>query len=144
MTVEEGKNKRPDPSAKPTPSIVIKVCDLFKETFKEHGKNNPVLVKKLIDFINHKKDNPLLPFGKVDKGVIDFDSYLKNVKHAHLNLDVSIWYSVTGKDPRELRLYALLTHDQSGTGEPSKINIQKNIAKKMSNQQFVDFNPKNL
>jgi hypothetical protein len=143
MTIEEGKNKKQvEPSSIPTTSVVIKVCDLFKETFKEHGKNNPVLVRKLIDFINHKKDNPLLPFGKVDKGIID--SYIPSVKHAHLNLDVSVWYSITGKDPRELKLYALLTHEQSGTGEPPKRNIQQNVSKKMSNQQFVDFNPKNL
>lgn len=143
MTVEEGKNKKlPEPAAaKPTMGIVIKVCDLFKETFKEHGKNNPVLVKKLIDFINFKKDNPLLPFGKSDKPDI---THIPGIKHVHLNLDVSLWYSITGKDPRELKLYALLTHDQSGTGMPAKINIQKNVATKMSNQQFVDFNPKDL
>lgn len=152
MNVSEGKNKNlkspaPAPAAMPPGTMVVKTCELFNETFKEHAKQNRQLISKLIEFINFKKDNPTKLY-KVDKSDSNigsvYDSVIPGIRHAHLTHDISVWYKISGMNPRELKLYALLTHDESGTGEPVKKNVARGMAKRMSGQTFHDIEPGKL
>ena len=45
-----------------------------------------------------------------------------------------MFYSVDGRDPTVIKLYGVFDHKQSGTGTPSNINRQKNLAKQLGNQ----------
>ena len=56
------------------------------------------------------------------------------MRKVHLTFDISLWYTISGVTPRVIILYAVLTHDESGTGQPEKIPKQKSVAKKMASQ----------
>jgi hypothetical protein len=56
------------------------------------------------------------------------------LRHVHLTRDFSLFYSVDGRDPTVIKLYGVFDHKQSGTGTPSNINRQKNLAKQLGNQ----------
>ena len=111
---------------------------MFKETFGNH----PETLTKIVDFMRLKKENPLAAFGSNDTQ-INKDSplslHISKLKHCNLSGDLRLFYTISGKDPTIFKLYAVLTHDESGTGQPSNIKRQKNISKQMSNQAFEPF-----
>lgn len=91
------------------------------------------------DFRQFKSANPLAAYGKSDKSSAsdgNFNQEVPKIRHAHLTHDVSIWYTISGKNPNIIRLYGVFSHDESGTGQPPARNVQRKLAKKMAKQQF--------
>jgi hypothetical protein len=139
--VAEAKKKQPTTNPRPTlpaphPLVVVETCPLFDQTFSRHIVDNDQLRRKLDEFIAFKKNTPLARFGGSDKGDtgVIFDREVPGIKHAHLTFDLSIWYTLTGSNPKSLRLYAIMSHDESGTGQPVKVPVMKNVAKRMAGQ----------
>ena len=120
-------------------NLVVKKSRLFDQTLAE--KLNDRLASRLSDFINSKTNNPLQQFGSSDKpftsrGIFANTIPNETLLHAHLTHDVSIIYSLSGKDPKILKLYGLFTHDEMGTGQPANIKKQKQTASRISNTGF--------
>lgn len=124
---QSGQQKAPD--------VVIRTCPLFKESYAEKSKGNPVLEQKLVEFRRSKLANKLQPFGSSDKPFKSFGVF-EGLRHAHLNADVSIVYSIHGSNPSIIDLYGLFSHDELGTGQPVNIKRQKSMDKKFSSQTF--------
>jgi len=116
--------------------VQILVCPLFKET-SEVKLRNSSLKNKFESFLQTKKANPMQPFGSSDKPYISGAFYSKEVpgiRHAHLTFDISVAYTISGSNPTVIKLYAMLTHDEGGTGQPPNIRKQKAMAKQLGNQ----------
>lgn len=136
----ESKKDRKDAIQPAGPTMITQTCELFDQTYAEHSRASSRLASKLADFVNSKRDNPTKPFGKKDYGDSNtggtYDSQVPGIKHAHLTDDISVWYTISGLSPRILRLYAILSHDESGTGMPRSSSRQRGMATRMSNQRF--------
>jgi hypothetical protein len=114
------------------------ICPLFMETFGNHRE----VLKKLDEFIAAKTRDPLAAFGNSDKVFTrgtPIAEVMPKLRKAHLNHDVSILYMISGRDPTVIRLYAVLSHDESGTGQPSNMRVQRNMAKRLAQQTFEPF-----
>ena len=112
--------------------VQVMTCPLFDNTLERHRSK---IEQKLILFIQYKKDNPLKSFGKVDYPFTG-DGPLHGIQHAHLTHDISVFYNLVGRDPRQLRLYGVFTHDESGTGRPGRINLQRQLKTRIDQQPF--------
>jgi hypothetical protein len=118
-------------------AVIFKISPLFKETLTTLATQNPRLIDRIEAFKNFKNQNPLASFGSNDKsskGI--FLKAVPGIKHAHLTRDISIWYTVSGRDPIEIRLYGLFTHKDTGTGEPQNKKRQLSAAEWLKNQPF--------
>ena len=114
-------------------------CPLFRETFGNH----PEVLKKLDAFLAQKSRDPLGAFGNSDKTfakTAPIGEIMAKLRKAHLNHDISILYDIRGRDPIVIRLYAVLSHDESGTGQPANVRIQRNMAQRLSQQTFEPLN----
>lgn len=121
--------------------LIIKNSPLFLDTMaKKLSSGNKKIADRFNEFLKIKKNNPLQPFGKNDypfssgsghhiQGAIPNETLL----HAHLTHDISVVYSLTGKDPKVLKLYGIFTHDEMGTGQPSNTRKQKQFTDRLSN-----------
>lgn len=129
-------------SAQNSPSVLFKRSDLYKQDFHDQFlRFGQRLIDKINEFIKTKTDNPLQPFGSSDK-VFSSDGILKHavpgetMRHAHITHDLSLVYSLVGDKPKVFKMYALKTHDEMGTGQPSSFKRQKNLSTQLSNQKF--------
>jgi len=113
-------------------NVQILTCPLFDETMKKHGK----LTDRLNAFINFKKQNPIAQFGKGDTmlGVPASPYGGLNLRHAHLTRDLSIVYTIEGKNPTIIKLFGIFGHDDLGTGTPMKLKTMSSMANKLHNQ----------
>ncbi len=115
-------------------AITFRRCELYKETYLSRIKPYPQLREKLRQFMEIKRNNPQQQFGKSDKPFLSagfFTQAIPGIRHAHLNLDISVVYKVSGD---VITLYGMFTHDDLGTGQPPNINKQKSIAQRLSNE----------
>jgi mRNA-degrading endonuclease YafQ of YafQ-DinJ toxin-antitoxin module len=110
--------------------VEFKKTKLFDKTFKGY-KNQKVVIDKFKDFTKTKELNPSAQYGASDK---PFVGILAPYKHAHLSNDVSVIYSTSGKDPTVITLYALASHDETGTGQPSSPKLMNQFRSKLDNQ----------
>lgn len=118
-------------------SLQALYSDLFKDTFKAKSVAYPVLKDKLQEFLKFKSENPGRPFGSSDKPLQKpFPDYVPKIMHAHLTKDLSVFYTISGANPTVLKLYGIFSHDDSGTGDTGKKNVQKNVAKRLANADF--------
>jgi hypothetical protein len=123
-----------------TPEVIFKVCPLFNETMSQAlVKGKQKLADRFLMFKNSKAANPLQPFGKSDKpfistGVLKDAVPGETMLHAHLTHDLSILYTLTGSDPKFIKLYAVYGHDEIGTGTPPNIRKQQQAAAKLTSQ----------
>lgn len=121
-------------------AVKFQFCPLFNETFGNHSE----VLNKLNAFMDSKSRDPLAPFGSSDKAFHsegNFSRAVPKLKHAHLTHDISVLYTVSGRDPTIIRLYGIFSHDESGTGQPANIKRQKNLASRLTKQVF-DNNPR--
>lgn len=130
---------KPETAPKP---VAVEKCPLFDSSYVDKVRSNRVLRNKLIDFLIKKTKDPLSPIGYdkplTSKGI--YATALPGIWHAHLNLDVSVWYVYVGGANPSIKLYGLFTHDETGTGQPPKIQKQQAMATKMANQnEFIPF-----
>lgn len=116
------------------PAVIIKECSLFEETMRKHVQN-PAVRKAMAEFIAWKKANPLLPFGSKDRRFAS-SNQLGEYTHAGLTFDVSVVYKISGRNPHVIYLYAVMTHDELGTGQPSNPKAIKSSYTKFQNQTF--------
>lgn len=110
----------------------IFASDLFYET-RNNYKFDVNVLEALLKFIRFKRDNPLSPFGSKDypfKG----DGPLHGLPHAGLTFDVSIVYSISGKNPNVITLYGIFSHDELGTGNPGNQKRMKQAATRIFRQ----------
>ena len=113
-------------------NVVYEICPLFVETINSTKARLPNIIEMVKDFRQFKSANPLAAYGKSDKSSSpdgNFNAEVPKIRHAHLTHDISIWYTISGKNPNVIRLYGIFSHDESGTG-------QRKLAKKMAKQQF--------
>lgn len=113
--------------------VIPRRCSFFNETLKRH----PEISKRLQEFLQFKAENPLARFGSKDEHFTG-DGALKtsSLIHAHLSRDISILYKRHGQNPIYLDLYAILSHQELGTGTPSSPKTQKKMVSKMDSQAF--------
>lgn len=129
--------KKPSlPSDSTPPTVAILICDLFIESYKARS-TVPGVKDRLKEFITQKMANPTAKFGKDDKPFVD----VIPATHAKLTSNISIVYTLSGANPKLIKLYGVFTHDDIGTGQPPNQKRQKNIAAKMSNQTFTQVDP---
>lgn len=118
--------------------VAIIRTPMFVETMEENVKKyGSRIVDGLAEFIKTKMANPTHPYGTSDKANpsgTPLAQVVPKIRHAHLTHDISIFYTISGANPCNLKLFAVLSHDQSGTGQPVNIKRQKSIGKQMSNQ----------
>lgn len=104
------------------------------------------------DFINFKKEHPAngsVPgihagYGDSDKRFRSgghFTNKISGISHAHLTHNISIVYRI---ESGILYLYGLYTHDDIGTGTPSNVNRQNQMATRWSNTNFKELEPSSL
>ena len=141
MPLDEAKNKHvPPPMAKP-PAVEVEflISPLFVETYKQKVQGNPVVAQKFAEFKASKAHNPIQKFGAKDYPIPQGRPLSRDVpglQHAHLTHDLSLFYSVEGRNPTKIKLYGIFGHDEAGTGQPANVNRQKSTAKQMGNQPF--------
>ena len=112
--------------------VRFRQCKLFDETLKKHRSIMP----KLMEFIEFKSENPLGRFGKKDQHFTAGPISDTKVIHCHLSGDISVLYFRSGRDPINIDLVMIGTHDELGTGQPGNNKVQKQVVKAMSDQVF--------
>jgi hypothetical protein len=116
-------------------AVRFRYCPLFAETFARH----PEVESRLKSFIDLKTWSPLQAFGKKDEtfsGGGIFNKTIPGLRHAHLTMDISVLYTIGGRDPTTIDLYGIFTHAESGTGQPSNLKKQRSLAARLANQAF--------
>ena len=122
-----------------TPRMVVSECPLFQETAGRYVRSNPKVLEKYVEFLKSKKENPTEPFGASDKRNTPntpMSLEIPGIKHAHLTHNISVFSTLSGANPSVLRVYAILSHDEAGMGQPVNFKVQKSMAKRMANQNF--------
>lgn len=121
-----------------SPKVIVHTCPEFDSTFKHHAKATQGAVDAVKKFIDHKKVTSLEPYGSKDYPMIKdgpIGRAVAGIKHAHLTQDVSIFYRLSGSgDTRNLHLYGIYSHKESGTGNSSNLKIQQQVGKRLSSQ----------
>lgn len=98
---------------------------------------------KFDEFIASKKQNPLQPFGSKDFPMnpgAPLGRAVPGLMHAHLTQDVSVFYTLHGKQPRYIDIYGVFRHGDIGIGNTANRKTQKKYANKFANQRFSTAN----
>lgn len=120
-------------------SVVFKHSPEYVSTLAKHAINNPALVGKIEEFKRTKMANPMQPFGKNDTRMVadaPLGRAVPGIRHVHLTQDLSLFYTLGGANPHVFNLYGIYSHNESGTGNSQNIKVQKNLGKRLSNQEF--------
>lgn len=113
---------------------------MFIETAKKYLVPGSSLVQSYVNFVKTKVGNPIAAYGSSDKSnPVGTPMALKvpKMRHARLSQDVSIFYTISGSNPSVLRVYALMSHSEAGTGQPPNKKKNASVASKMANQTFA-------
>jgi hypothetical protein len=122
-------------------SVQFLTSPLFKKTYAEKTQAVPGLAAKFTDFVNAKTNNPIQQFGKNDTPMISagpMGRAVPGIKHAHLTQDLSVFYTMGGRNPTMFYLYGIFSHKDSGTGNSPNVKAQKSLGQQMANQQFTN------
>jgi hypothetical protein len=111
---------------------VVLICPLFDVTFEKHKKE---IGDSFNRFIQQKMHNPMSSYSGGD-GPFASDGPLGGIMHARMSADIRLLYTLSGKHPRQLKLYGFFSHEESGTGRPAKIALQKQLKRRIMNQPF--------
>jgi hypothetical protein len=116
--------------------VEIRKSRMFDQTVAEKADQLPNLPAKIQEFLTFKSANPGQPWGKDTPFIAagPLARALPKLRHVHLTRDLSLFYTIGGRDPIMIRLYGVFNHKESGTGTPSNINRQKSLAKQLDNQ----------
>lgn len=114
-----------------TSNVEIWYSSLYLDSIRDKPQS---VVDRLELFIQTKKENPTASFSNRDAPFNSKGPYgrlIPKLRHAHLNLDVSVVYKVEGSKPTILKIFGLWTHDELGTaGNP---RVEKQMATKIKN-----------
>lgn len=120
--------------------VIVARCELFNDTAKQYLIPGSAARKSYDMFLKTKNENPTALHGSVDKfnpAGTPMAMIIPKIRHAHLaGGDLSIFYTILGA-PTVLKLYAVLTHDEAGTGQPLDRKKNKRMGTKMSHQDFI-------
>lgn len=122
-------------------SVQFLMSPLFKKTYAEKTQAVPGLAAKFADFVGTKTQNPIQQFGKSDTAMIatgPLGRAVPGLKHAHLTQDLSVFYTISGRNPTVFNLYGIFGHKDSGTGTSQNIKTQKSLGQQLANQGFTD------
>lgn len=119
--------------------VKFETCALFHESVVAAVRKDKDLIDKIKDFEAFKSKDPMAPYGSTDKmnhpeGI--FATEIPKMRHAHLAHDMSIWYTISGRDPHVIKLYGVFNHDDSGIGQPPNRKKQRSLATRMAHQAF--------
>lgn len=117
----------------------FQICPLFSETLARHKSK---VTDALKQFILTKDKDPMAQFGAKDRH-FSGEGNLQGYIHAGLTNDISLIYKRSGKNPTLIQMFAIMTHDELGTGQPANIKVQKSNNKRFGNQDFTDMPTKN-
>lgn len=109
----------------------ILVSNLFNDTL-DNFRSNTVVLQSVRDFFVHKRATPLEPFGGKDYPFRHGD--LRGIRHAGLTQDISIVYTMSGKNPIDIALYGIFSHTQLGTSHTPDHKRQSRVATTIRNQ----------
>lgn len=112
---------------------------MWEESLANAIKDSPNIIQKIKEFKDFKSKNPLQPFGSSDRGFSStgiYKNYLPKAFKCHLNLDISIIYELSGRNPTIIKLYGVFTHAEMGTGQPENPRVQKNMAKRLAREDI--------
>jgi hypothetical protein len=138
-THKDDKWRMVDPLNENATNVKFYASPLFDRTFAEKSQQYPNLVAKFSEFQRAKTEAPGAPFGGSDTSFIaagPIARVIPKLKHAHLTRDLSVYYTIDGRDPTIIKLYGIFSHQESGTGTPGNINKQKSLSKQLKNQPF--------
>ena len=120
-------------------AVEFLVSPLFVETFRQKISGNTSVAKKFEEFKDFKINNPLQNYGAKDYPMLSqgpIGKAVPGMRHAHLTQDISIFYTIEGRNPTKIKLYGLFSHADSGTGNASNIKRQQTLGKQLKNQTF--------
>lgn len=129
MAKQRNTNDRGAPATTaPTRLVRFVGADTYFETLRKyHKENNDQALAALKNFIEFKRANPLQQAGGKDRPYIG-SGPLSGYIHAGLTRDISIVYTISGRDPHVIKLFGLYTHQDTGTGTPGRPNLSKVMA----------------
>jgi hypothetical protein len=120
--------------------VVFETGPMWEQSLSAAIKDSPNVIKKLKEFQALKASTPMKAFGTNDKPFAPagiFKQYLPKALKAHLTPDISIIYELSGRNPTRIKLYGVFTHAEMGTGQPPNMKIQKNLAKRLANEESL-------
>lgn len=120
-------------------AVRIETCELFTSSVVDATKQDSNIRQLIKDFVDFKSKDPTARYGGKDESLSPQGIYtneIPKIRKAHLTRDMSIWYTISGKDPHVIRLYGVFDHRESGTGTPDNRKKQRTLASRMSNQKF--------
>lgn len=120
------------------PETIFRRCNSYLETYIDKVRPYNSIRSKFRDFMELKRWNPTVNFGKSDKPFTSDAFYARAVpglRHAHITFDLSILYKIVNN---ELWLYGFYTHDELGTGQPSNIRKQSSMASYFAHKTIAD------
>jgi hypothetical protein len=123
-----------------TNNFEIKKSSLFDKTVQNKSEQLPDLANKIQEFLKFKMINPGQPWGNDSPFIAagPLGSAIPKLRHAHLTRDLSLYYTIEGRNPTVIKLYGVFNHHESGTGTPKNINKQKNLARQLVNQEVAE------
>lgn len=133
MAKQRNTNQRPGVvDAAPKRLVRFVGSDTYFETLNKYGRDAQVL-QALRNFIAFKRENPLQQAGGKDRPYIG-SGPLSGYIHAGLTRDISVVYTISGRDPHIIKLFGLYTHQDTGTGTPGRPQLSKVMANSWNKQ----------
>ena len=116
--------------------VEVRKSRMFDQTLADRVQQLPNLPDRIQEFLSFKMANPGQPWGKDTPFTAagPLARALPKLRHVHLTRDLSLFYTIGGRDPAVIRLYGVFSHADSGTGTPGNINRQRSLARQLDNQ----------
>ena len=116
--------------------LQVDTSAMWAATLADKRERMPNIEDRVREFLRVKASNPIQPYGGSDtpfNSKAPIGSINPKMRHAHVSRDLSIYYTIEGRNPVRIKLYGIFDHKESGTGTPANIKIQKQLAKKLQN-----------
>lgn len=106
---------------------------MFEETVGRFS-STPRVMNRVRDFIDYKQQDPMAKFGSNDTSMTVTGGQYNGFNHANITNDLRIFYTKDSQNPVVIKMYAVLTHDEAGIGQPANIKRQKQMSTRMRGQ----------
>lgn len=116
-----------------TPTVVFKTCPMFDETVDRQVDVKERILNRVKDFMDYKSQDHRAQFGSNDIPLASGGHY-GGLSHANITQDFRVFYTKESQNPVVIKLYAVLTHVESGIATPPNIKRQAQQSTKMKRQ----------
>lgn len=116
-----------------TSKVVFKTCPMFDETINRHPAIKQRILNRVKDFMEYKGNDHRAKFGTNDVPLAP-GGHFAGMSHANITQDFRLFYSKESQNPVVIKLYAVLTHVESGIATPPNIKRQSQQSTKMKRQ----------